>query len=287
MTEYTRSFAKLNLFLEVLGKRDDGFHELETVMFRSRLYDRLTFAKADAGHLSLQLTEDADAAVRRSVPTDESNLVLRAARALLDTTGQRYGAQIVLDKQIPVQAGLGGGSSNAATALRILNELWQLHLPLSELHRIAATLGSDINFFVQNCEAAVCLGRGEKVHPVPVGGAFDFVALRPEQGNSTPAVFSQLPAVSDFQNSDAVVQALKTGSWKDLAAATFNRLTAAGRTVNSEMAALMDAAGQLCERPVCMSGSGSTCFVVCASYQDAQHIRELCEQLKPAFLSIV
>lgn len=281
------SYAKLNLFLEVLGKRDDGFHELETVMFRSQLHDRLTFAEADSGHLSLQLAPDASPEIRQTVPTDGSNLILRAAQALLDSTGQRHGAQIILDKQIPVQAGLGGGSGNAATALRTLNELWQLHLPLSELHRIAATLGSDINFFVQDCGAAVCRGRGEQVTPIPVTGSFSFVAMRPHQGNSTPAVFQQLPAVRDLQHSDAVVRALRIGSWKELSEAAFNRLTPAGRAVNAEMANLMDEMSRLCERPVFMSGSGSTCFVICANQPDALQMLTRCRPLEMPFASII
>src|SRR5204862_191711 len=130
-----------NLHLSVLGRRPDGYHELETVMASIGLYDTLSFEPQD-GRTEL-ICEGAD-----GLAADESNLVLRAARLICSESQIDRGARIRLTKRIPMQAGLGGGSSNAAAALVGLNHLWDLGLSSDELHRLAAQLGSDVNFFI-------------------------------------------------------------------------------------------------------------------------------------------
>jgi 4-diphosphocytidyl-2-C-methyl-D-erythritol kinase len=149
--------AKLNLHLSVLGRRADGYHELETVMASIGLYDTLRLEPEQDGRLELTC-EGAD-----SLAADESNLVLRAARLMAAEHGASPGARLRLLKRIPMQAGLGGGSSDAAAALVGLNLLWNLKLPSAELHRLAAMLGSDVNFFVDSTPLALCRGRGEVV----------------------------------------------------------------------------------------------------------------------------
>ncbi|MEM9704131.1 MAG: 4-(cytidine 5'-diphospho)-2-C-methyl-D-erythritol kinase, partial [Planctomycetota bacterium] len=144
--------AKLNLTLDVLGRRDDGFHELKSLMVTVGWFDTLTVSPADA--LTLSVT----GAV--GVPTDERNLVIRAARALERAIGRRPGAALRLHKRIPHEAGLGGGSSDAAATLSALNELWQAGLDRAELSEIAATVGSDVPLFLCGAAAAVVRGRG-------------------------------------------------------------------------------------------------------------------------------
>ncbi len=134
--------AKINWFLNILGMREDGFHEIQSLMQKITLYDELAFSPSD----SLKLTTDVPVVL-------EQNLVYRAAMLLKETYGVSEGASIHLDKKIPMGAGLGGGSSDAASALVGLNELWSLGLSLNELSEIAGSIGSDVPFFLYN---AVC-----------------------------------------------------------------------------------------------------------------------------------
>ena len=194
--------AKLNVFLEVAGKRPDGYHELDTVMLRTRFADQLTVTPVNSGRLSLRFSDATPEQMQSGVPLDESNLVLRAAEALRVRTGVSCGADFILHKRIPPQSGLGGGSSNAASALLLCRELWAPDVSDLVLHEIAASLGSDINFLLSGHSAAICRGRGEMIEGIPLARRFAFVAVRPKSGNSTPAVFraSKLPPAPRSSN---------------------------------------------------------------------------------------
>lgn len=264
--------AKLNLFLEVSGKRPDGFHELETVMVRTDLYDKIHFQQSTDPKVRLVLAPESSGIAPADFPLDESNLIVKAANELRALTGTNLGATIQIVKRIPAEAGLAGGSSNAATTLLGLNRLWDLRLEKHELHTIAAKLGSDINFFVEDCRAAVCSGRGEIVRPIESTGEFYFVAFHPGVGNSTPAVFSQLTIDGSLQSSEVVQQALADGNSASLSDSIFNRLTDAARMINPAMDAMMTDVRQLLNRPVFMSGSGATCFVAAEGRQEAARI---------------
>src|SRR5438874_4139070 len=149
-----RAPAKVNLFLEVVGKRADGFHAVNTLMVAVSLVDTLEFASADDGLLDLTCSDPA-------LSVGPENLVVRAANVLRRHTGSRAGAAICLTKRIPMQAGLGGGSSDAAATLVGLNRLWGLNLGADVLTTLAASLGSDVAFFLDG-PAAWCTGRGEE-----------------------------------------------------------------------------------------------------------------------------
>jgi 4-diphosphocytidyl-2-C-methyl-D-erythritol kinase len=150
-----RAYAKINIVLEVLGKRPDGYHELATVLQTISLYDELECEPA------ADLTLDAPA-----LPDEAPNLALRAAEALQEATGCQSGAALTLRKGIPVASGLGGGSADAAATLVALNRLWKLYLEPAELARIAARLGSDVPFFLLG-GTALATGRGERLDPLP------------------------------------------------------------------------------------------------------------------------
>ncbi len=150
--------AKINLFLEILGKREDGFHELETVMVPLVFGDEITFAAAPDGMISLACNHP-------TLPTDDRNLAVRAAKQLAERCSVSRGVQITLQKNIPLAAGLAGGSTNAAAVLTGLARFWELNVSDNLLHEIAAGLGSDINFFLAH-GTAICRGRGEQVEPV-------------------------------------------------------------------------------------------------------------------------
>ena len=170
MTLQLKSPAKINLGLFILGKREDGYHELETLFQMVSLYDTLELTALPTG---IELRCD-----HPGVPADATNLVVRAARLLLakDAGGRTLGCRIHLKKQIPVGAGLGGGSGNAGLALRGLNQLWGLGLGTPELMEIAAQLGSDVPFFL-GAPAALGRGRGERLTPLQPAKKFYVILL--------------------------------------------------------------------------------------------------------------
>jgi 4-diphosphocytidyl-2-C-methyl-D-erythritol kinase len=174
------SFAKINLHLRVLGKRDDGFHEIFTVFQAISLADEMSFEAAD----DLELLCDDP-----KVPIDETNLVIRAAQAL----SSRLGAKITLTKRIPMGGGLGGGSSNAAVTLVGLNRLWELGHSLEELARIGAPLGSDVAFFLSG-GTALGYGRGEKIEQIPGFSAPHIILITPNEHVSTASAYAGLNA---------------------------------------------------------------------------------------------
>lgn len=285
VSQFYRSPAKLNLFLEVLGRRPDGFHELETVMVRTSFCDLIRIERSDVPTTTLDVIGSQH--LTNHVPLDESNLILKAAAAFRQATGLAQHWTIQLEKHIPMEAGLAGGSSNAATTLRALNDVSGQPLQEQQLHELAAGLGSDINFFVADCEAAVCTGRGEVVTPVQSHGQFHFVVARPASGNSTPAVFKQLQLPEQRQEVKDVVRALQTGSVSDLQSAVFNRLTIPARELNLEMSQLLHNMENASRRPAAMSGSGSTCFVCCHDEADAEQTLRRVQALEPQFAMAV
>lgn len=171
--------AKLNLFLHIVGRRPDGYHLLESVFMLIDWCDTLHFERRSDGQLS---REDL------SVPLPADDLVLRAARALQQASGTPQGAHIAIDKRIAAQAGLGGGSSDAASTLLALNRLWGLNLPLADLLAIGLRLGADVPFFLGGHNAWVS-GIGEHMQPVSLEPA-RFVVLKPPQGLETGRIFS-------------------------------------------------------------------------------------------------
>lgn len=261
--------AKLNVFLEILGKRPDGYHELETVMLRTQFADQLTISPRSSTDLTLQFSDATPGHLQHGIPLDERNLILRAAHAVRASLGLTSGAHFILHKRIPPESGLGGGSSNAATALLLCRQLWNPELADSALHHIAASLGSDINFLLSGCAAAVCRGRGEIIEPIPLQGRFCFVAVRPKMGNSTAAIFRNTSFASGQVSAQHAVSLLTGQHAGDLQSAVFNRMTEAARAVNPEMSLLMTQIGRLTRREVFMSGSGSTVFLVARSRSEA------------------
>src|SRR5262245_40077868 len=161
--------AKVNLHLEILGKRADGYHELETLMMAVNLCDTLVFRNDSSGRLSLECSDV-------ELSTGPDNLVMRATALLQSTTNCQRGAAIQLKRRIPLAAGLAGGSTDAAATLAGLNELWSLRLSTTRLKELSAQLGSDVAFFFHT-PAAWCTGRGEIVTPAAVGKRLWMVLL--------------------------------------------------------------------------------------------------------------
>ena len=164
--------AKLNLGLKILGRRDDGFHNILSVFQTIDLCDRLVFKPAGQGQIILSC-DDADLSV------GPDNLVYQAVQAFRDYTGMDRGVEIALEKRIPMAAGLGGGSSDAAAVLRVLNRVWEVDLSGGELREIGASLGSDVPFFVRQKGTAVVSGRGEMMRYVPWSADVAYVLVCP------------------------------------------------------------------------------------------------------------
>lgn len=171
--------AKLNLFLHVVGRRDDGYHLLQSVFMLIDWHDTLHFERRSDGQISREDLGE---------PLPDNDLCLRAARALQVLAPPGSGVHIAIDKQVPAQAGLGGGSSDAATCLLALNRLWDLRLPLDALCAIGLKLGADVPFFLGGHNAWV-EGVGERLTPIHVPEQ-RFLVLKPPLGLSTPAVFA-------------------------------------------------------------------------------------------------
>jgi 4-diphosphocytidyl-2-C-methyl-D-erythritol kinase len=253
------------LALEVLGKRDDGYHEIATVLQAVDLFDRLTVDPAET--LSLH-TDDPD------LPTDEGNLVIRAARLLQKTAGIDRGARLRLQKRIPVAAGLGGGSSDAAAALTGLNRLWGLRWPRPRLQELAVQLGMDVPFFL-GTGRAVARGRGEQLATLPGGGGYALVLVNPRTPLSTKEVYGAVPVGwhAEPTGTDRVIEALRRRNVSVLAGALTNNLERVVEPmlpVIGRMKAALLAAGAL---GAIMSGSGPTVFGLARSLDHARQIR--------------
>jgi len=268
-----KSPCKVNLLLNILVRRADGFHELETVFQPVNLCDDLTFERAAKG-IELSCNE-------KSLPTDSGNLVFRAAEKFLAAAGISEGVKIHLEKKIPMAAGLGGGSGNAATTLLALNELFGNPLSSEKLFEIAAALGSDIPFFLQD-KPALAIGRGEKVQSLENFPSLQnkaFLLIHPGFGISTPWAYQNLarfPAALNGQKGRAqkLISLLQTSDLKTAATEFYNSLEAPAfekfpvlklykefLLANGALAALM-------------SGSGSTTFAICENIPAAELLVE-------------
>ncbi len=266
--------AKLNLFLEVLGKRPDGYHSLETVMVSVGLYDSLVFHEIESNQtrLNCHRCESRPVVENNAFPTlpaGPDNLVVRAAGLLRQLTGCERGVRIDLLKRIPMQAGMGGGSSDAAATLVGLNQLWGLGLESQTLHRLAAQLGSDVNFFLDSPIAAVCRGRGEVVETVRLRSRLHSVVVCPASGLSTSEVFQKwsdetrpTESVAEFINQ------LQCGSLshRDV----HNALERPAQELNKNVDQTLFNLRRIASGPVGMSGSGTSCFALCQTSREAR-----------------
>ncbi|HEV8617773.1 MAG TPA: 4-(cytidine 5'-diphospho)-2-C-methyl-D-erythritol kinase [Methylomirabilota bacterium] len=257
--------AKVNLALEVLSKRADGYHEIATVMQTVDLSDRLLLE--EAGEVELRTSAP-------GVPSDERNLAVRAAVVLRGAAKIDRGVRITLDKRIPAAAGLGGGSTDAAAVLVGLNRLWGLRWPVARLAEVATDLGMDVPFFLRG-GVAVATGRGEHVEPV-AGGRLALVLVNPKFAASTAEMYGRVtPAMyTDGERTRRVIGALRTRRAARVADSLYNGLEAAAMGAFPQirrMRSALSAAGAL---GALMSGSGPTVFGVARSYEHARQIRE-------------
>lgn len=251
--------AKINLHLEVGPLRPDGYHELTTVYHAISLFDELTARRGD----TLAITMEGEGA--GTLALDESNLVLRAARALARHTGRPAHARLHLRKQIPLAAGLAGGSADAAAALVACDSLWGTGLSRDELADVAAGIGSDVPFLVYG-GTALGTGRGETVSPVLARAAtWRWVVAVADDGLSTPTVFAELDRlrragpVDRAGPADGLLAALRQRDPEVLAAALRNDLQPAALSLRPRLADTLRAGEDAGALAGLVSGSGPTC----------------------------
>ena len=249
-----RAYAKVNLALDILGKRDDGFHEMDMVMQSISLYDTLQFRPVAEEGVFLSSS-------KKGLPLGQRNIVWKAANALLGAVGKKgLGVHIEIHKYIPSQAGLGGGSADGAAALMALNELWGFGLSVQELCQIGATVGADIPFCLVGGTKRV-QGMGEKLISLPELPHFYFVLCKPEDfGVDTKAAFAQFDSVGCGLRPDIPAMVSAIGEEKEEAVASLLCNVMEGAAQSPVIGQLKEALLARGALGSAMTGSGSAVF---------------------------
>ncbi|MGN6131047.1 MAG: 4-(cytidine 5'-diphospho)-2-C-methyl-D-erythritol kinase [Nocardioidaceae bacterium] len=280
--------AKVNLCLGVGPARDDGYHPLATVYQAIGLYDHVTATPADdltvtvTGHERLTIDE---------VPTDSSNIAVRAAALLAEHHGLGCGAALAIDKGIPVAGGMAGGSADAAAALVACDALWGTRTPREELMEIAAELGSDVPFALVG-GTAIGSGRGEIVAPLMTRGEYWWVVLESSTGLSTPAVYKEFDVmhgdspVGDPEIPDELITALRTHDIERLGAALVNDLQPAAFRLRPELADALALGLANSAHGALLSGSGPSCLFLCEGQAHAAQVGNGVRELGPVSYAV-
>ncbi len=248
-----QAYAKLNLALDVVGVRDNGYHDVRMIMQTVDLHDSLAFKKSETPGITLSVG-GAD------LPAGPGNLVYDAAKLLLDTYGVKEGVQITLDKCIPMASGMAGGSSDAAAALRGLNRLFDLGATPEALRRIGVQLGADIPYCLEG-GTALAEGIGEIITPLPAIPRCFILIVKPPAGVSTSFVYRNLDMDNlDHPDVDGMITAIKNGSYIGIASKLGNVLERVTLAHCPEIATIKEQMLSLGADGVLMSGSGPTVF---------------------------
>lgn len=268
--------AKLNLLFEVLAKRDDGYHEIESLVYPIDLYDTLYFKEGSSGQIELDCNRGSGCREPKGtglgeLPEGAENLVVQAVELLRRRAQVPRGATIELVKRIPSAAGLGGGSSDAAAALAAANTLWGLGWSTERLRQLGAELGSDVPLFLES-RPVICRGRGELVVPVDGLGTLHFVVVRPPVGLSTAAVYKVCRPAAKPHRVDALLEALVDGNLHAAGRLMFNRLESAAERLSPWVKRLRlefentDCLGHQ------LTGSGTCYFGLCHHARQARRL---------------
>ncbi|GIP41363.1 4-diphosphocytidyl-2-C-methyl-D-erythritol kinase [Paenibacillus sp. J31TS4] len=254
MKVFEKAPAKINLSLDVLRKREDGYHEVEMVMTMVDLADRLEMQELNRDTIIISSQAG-------YIPLDEKNLAFQAARLIKDRYDVRKGVYIHLDKKIPVAAGLAGGSSDAAATLRGLNRLWKLDIPEDELMALGAELGSDVPFCVTG-GTAVARGRGEKLEAIPSPPSCWVILAKPPLNVSTSEVYGKLRAdrIARHPSVPDMIEAIRTKDFERVCGSLGNVLEDITLNLYPEVRQLKMCMEKLGTEGVLMSGSGPTVF---------------------------
>ncbi|KRW91810.1 4-diphosphocytidyl-2C-methyl-D-erythritol kinase [Alicyclobacillus tengchongensis] len=266
MLLFKRAYAKINLTLDVLGRRGDGYHEVDMVMQSIDLSDLVWLDKRPAGEVTIESTSAA-------IPVDERNLAVQAAHCFFEHTGIAAGVHIQLEKHIPIAAGLAGGSSDAAAVLRGLNELFGTGMSLEELSEVGARIGSDVPFCMYG-GTAIARGRGEQLTRIPYLLPMFAVLIHPRLFVSTAEVYQGLRPddFTDSPASAAMVSCLAEANGQGIAPLVRNALQRVTFDMYPELRALAEKVEAVTRHPVHMSGSGPTLFCLAVTSGQAQRM---------------
>lgn len=259
--------AKINLTLEITGRLRDGYHHLEMVMTTIDLADRIYIREREDERIILTTTSP-------HLPTDEKNLAFRAARLFQAWSGVRRGVEMELQKHIPVAAGLGGGSSNAAAVLIGLSQLWDIPISLSDMMQLALQLGSDVPFFLYQQTAHVS-GRGEIIHPLPPLPPYYVVLARPPRAVSTGTIFhafAEMESPHPPIYTPRMVEAIYARDSEKILSLLTNDLEKITFHLYPEVSALKNNMVRFGAEHVLMSGSGPTVFALFTRYSQARRV---------------
>jgi 4-diphosphocytidyl-2-C-methyl-D-erythritol kinase len=267
--------AKVNLSLEVLSKRRDGFHEIETLIVAVRVCDTLEFRPTAGGEILLESWWASGIVAGKStilgdLPQGADNIVWRAVSLLRERAGITSGAEMRLIKRIPSAAGLGGASADAAVAIVAANLAWKLAWPQERLTKFAGEIGSDVPFFL-GTGAAICRGRGEQIESIPTC-RLHLVLVRPPVGLSTPAVYKACQPATLPQSCTPLKEALACGKVAAASGMLNNRLEEAAQKLTPWIARLRGEFSRLDVLGHQMSGSGSGYFGICRHARQARRV---------------
>ena len=264
-----KSFAKLNLYLQVLNKRKDNFHNLSTLFCRIDLADTIILKNRKDNLIKIKC-------VHPDVPSNATNLCWRAAQLLRKKFNLKTGLSIEIKKRIPVGAGLGGGSSDAASVLLGLNKYWNLNLPKTELARLAAKLGSDLPFFIYDAKFAAAAGRGDKIKPIASLKKLKlwFILVYPMIKVSTPLIYQKFDHFSGLTRPHCNVKILTSELLKKgkeiNANCLFNDLEVVTTRFHPVVNQVKKALSNIGLEKIMMSGSGPAVFAICNSQKQAK-----------------
>lgn len=267
-----RAYAKINLGLQIIGKRADGYHDIETVFHQVNLYDEIELSQYDNG---IRFHCDV-----REVPADDSNLCVKAALLLRDVTGIPGNVDIVLRKRIPLGAGLGGSSADAATVLKGLRKLWGLEIPDAELRTLSASLGSDVPFFIDG-GTAYATGRGERLESMELEVPYWILVVSPSVHISTAWAYGNVQLNPQVRREN--LQALVTENIREPRALVNRLRNDFEPLIFREYPEVMRVKETLVRGGadfVLMSGSGSSVFGL---FSDGAYAKELSGTLAPAY----
>ena len=268
-----RSPAKLNLFLKVVNKRPDGYHNLVTIFERIDLFDDLELTLNPSGDTRIFCDHP-------DVPTDSHNLVFKAAQLLKDDFALQDGVDVVIKKRIPVAAGLAGGSSNAATALLGLSRLWKLDLTRRELLAYARALGSDVPFFIYDCDWAIGTGRGDRIKPLVLNTKLWHILVVPSVKMYTKKVFEtvNLELTKTKGDVNILTRSLRKSNISTIGSLLRNDLESAIIKLAPDLLKLKDHLATLNTQGVSFSGSGPALFGLTENQQQTEEISDILQK---------
>jgi 4-diphosphocytidyl-2-C-methyl-D-erythritol kinase len=259
--------AKINLFLEITGKRPDGYHDIESIMQTVSLYDEISAEETRNGEISVECDDN-------NIPSGSGNIAYKAAKALKERFGIQKGVKIRIKKEIPLGAGLGGGSSDAGAVIKALLRVWNIKSSKEELEKIAAKIGADVAFFL-TCGTALCKGIGEIVTPLKSIRKMPLVLVNPRFGVPTAAVYKKVKfPLTNQRRINKIKTLIESGSFNgdNASGACFNRLEEFVFPDYPEIEKIRNLLAQLGCAGI-MSGSGATVFGIFGSQSQSEMIK--------------